>query len=121
MNETLRKCPFCGGEAVVRRGNVSKLYYVRCSNIECAVFPITDGFSTEGQAARAWNRRAERTCRIETGPSAVFKNETGPDRMTQDFVDRCSECGNVMNRDPFTGKYPRYCSWCGARVIEEDE
>lgn len=65
----------------------------------------------------------ERTCRIEYGHSAVFRNETGPDWTTQDFVARCSECGHRMHQDPFTGEWPRYCPSCGAKVIKvkEDE
>ena len=58
------------------------------------------------------------TCRIEYGPSAVFRNETGPDWTTQDFVARCSECGHRMHQDPFTGEWPRYCPWCGAKVVD---
>ena len=108
-SDELLPCPFCGGEAVVRRGNVSKLYYVRCSNIECAALPITDGFSTEGQAARAWNRRAERTCRV------TFE------RIFDEYpyeAPHCSECGQFF-AGYVRGTWPHFCPNCGARVVYE--
>ena len=55
MNE-LKPCPFCGGEAEVRKEDTSngKSYHVTCTN-KHLVYLL--GFNTEEQAIKAWNRR----------------------------------------------------------------
>lgn len=68
MAETLKPCPFCGGEAEMRDARkslvVSKFSYifpysVRCSNEKCGVKPYTEYSSTEQEAIDAWNRRID--------------------------------------------------------------
>lgn len=109
----LRSCPFCGGEAEMW-GIDTATPYVACESCGVSQPHVRrDAYD----AAAAWNRRAERTCHVKYGPTAVFENETGSDWSTQDFASTCSECGGNMNRDPFTGRYPRYCPSCGARVV----
>ena len=66
----LKPCPFCGGEASLRRGWGSdppvsyRVAYVKCSN--CGIMTkhyTTDGYYGEKwsdeQIAEVWNRRAE--------------------------------------------------------------
>lgn len=70
--------------------------------------------SVEALAADAWNRRAERTCR-----------DTNYD--TKSIT--CSECGETTMNTLFlvdvdggwtvNGHRPRFCSNCGAKVVDE--
>lgn len=64
----LKPCPFCGADAelldvrkflVVSKFSYIFTYSVKCSNKECGVKPYTKYSSTEEEAIRAWNRRAE--------------------------------------------------------------
>ena len=52
--EELRKCPFCGGEAEVKK-EVSYAYYAECRRCEVRtkICYLEDG------AIAAWNRRVE--------------------------------------------------------------
>lgn len=49
--ETLKKCPFCGGTAIL---HTAVLPYIRCDN--CSIQTIT--YNTPEEAVAAWNRRA---------------------------------------------------------------
>ncbi len=51
--EELRKCPFCGGEAIEVRASES--YWVRCSDCDAEI-ALCDSRS---EAIAAWNRRVE--------------------------------------------------------------
>lgn len=54
MNEKLKPCPFCGGEAEVVRIS-SNSFFVRCK--ECTTFrPISE---SEEEAIKLWNERAD--------------------------------------------------------------
>lgn len=125
MAETLKPCPFCGGEAELVR-NSSGSYFVRCTDRQCAA--KTRLFHENENGARAsWNRRAERTCRV------VIKERRFS--QTQTIVSKsCSACGHefgdeerrpilpgldeTMVLNPVDA--PNYCPNCGARVIKED-
>lgn len=53
MNEELKNCPFCGGEAVIlKRANTC--YYPKCSKCYAMIDRIC---TTEEEAAGLWNRR----------------------------------------------------------------
>ena len=61
MTDELKKCPFCGGKAMLLKwdeymatDNVFQSFAVRCR--ECGAF-IDSWKKTEEEAARAWNRR----------------------------------------------------------------
>lgn len=101
---TLKPCPFCGGEASVEyevfAGTTVRGYRVRCGNDSCNedVECSTYAFGTEAEAMAAWNRRAERTCRmIDNGAELC-----------------CSECDCRHCYDDA----PKFCMGCGARVVE---
>lgn len=59
MSDELKRCPFCGGEAVVssfgREGD--EHFWIECSNAFCPVSPETCEFGSEADAIAAWNRR----------------------------------------------------------------
>lgn len=52
MKEGLKACPFCGGEAEVRRYS-GTLQFVQCS----ACLASSSAFETDTEAKRAWNKR----------------------------------------------------------------
>lgn len=54
----LKSCPFCGGEAVLKKASLRDVAYVRCNNNQCALFCGTIGKNTEEEAIKAWNTRA---------------------------------------------------------------
>ena len=56
MSETLKPCPFCGGEAEVEDCRYG--YYVSCQSPTCLVSPETGDYETKASAIVAWNRRA---------------------------------------------------------------
>lgn len=106
MAETLKPCPFCGGEADVHYfAHDDSGCTVMCSNPNCraSVSARSCGSMTTAynRARKLWNRRAERTCRY------VYDKEI--------CAWRCSECGGL---EP-VGDHVRYCPDCGARIEEE--
>ena len=103
MAETLRPCPFCGGEAEFETYGGTACA-VTCRKCRCGTptVRLNDG----ERAVDAWNRRAERTCRVVRygEPSS-----TGVPRERH-----CSECGGRLTR------FGSYCPHCGSRIIKED-
>ena len=57
MNKELKPCPFCGGEALVKR-NFYGNYYIACNNENCLCVVFTIVFTRKSEAVNAWNRRA---------------------------------------------------------------
>lgn len=91
MSEELKPCPFCGGGAhfIKVKHVVGVWYTVCCDDAECFGHEQSRLYTLRRSAAEAWNRRAERTCRIV--PEG--------------------------NGEPFEYE-GRYCKNCGAKVIE---
>ena len=52
----LKPCPFCGGEAIRYKSNIF-FYGVACKRCDAKI----SGRATQASAARAWNRRTERS------------------------------------------------------------
>lgn len=102
MTSELKPCPFCGGEAVTELCGKGKFAHW-CVWCDCNV--LRQDFKTEAEAIEAWNTRAERTCRM------VKPDWGGP--KCRDKV--CSECGVL-----FRTWGEKYCSHCGAKVVEHD-
>lgn len=113
----LKPCPFCGGEPDEYEGEYGNgIYCMECGAMVGEPihldFNIAERVSYE-QAAKAWNTRAERTCRM---------------------TDRgeCSECGAYIVRawtevHDFNGDMKRidlrshnFCPNCGARVTPKN-
>lgn len=105
MSEELKPCPFCGGEAVMCGFQDEMMHFVKCR--DCGA--CSDGAQLSAEtAAAAWNRRAERTCRME------FCEEWSGDELYPTVAYTCSSCGWVTQE----GK-PSYCPHCGAKVVDE--
>ena len=106
MAETLKPCPFCGGEAKEFSGEDAAPHRW---TVECESCGAHVGSDTRHKARAKWNRRAERTCSNISNTPGGF---------------RCSACGTILDGDP------EYCLWldcgdmtfcpsCGARVVGE--
>lgn len=90
----LLPCPFCGGKAEIYRVIIRPgTFYAWCDECETR----SNYYNTEEDAARAWNSRAERTCR------AIYDG----DDSGHEF--RYYEPSYV----------PNFCPECGAKVVEE--
>ena len=63
MNEQLKPCPFCGGEASMRIRPYCSVVYAGCLNSDCKIQPTTDWYDTDEEAIEAWNRRVNDVCR----------------------------------------------------------
>ena len=69
MNEQLKPCPFCGGEAYLEDNEID--YLVVCSRCNTAVIPPGEepgATATREEAIKAWNRRAEGWRDAKTDP-----------------------------------------------------
>lgn len=55
--KTLRKCPFCGGEAELHSAFIEKVAFVSCTKCGAAL-PMM----VEAEAVEAWNTRHEPNC-----------------------------------------------------------
>ena len=100
MDETLLRCPFCGGEAKFEiYGGVCSIV---CQTCQCGtpVVRFGDGMSI----IERWNRRAERTCHRVPGRMKYGRR-----------MPKCSKCGQSLGDERWS-----YCPNCGARVVEED-
>lgn len=113
----LKPCPFCGCNAGVlerEQLNGPTLYKIVCNSKTCRGHDhagnvgawLENGWRESREiAAQIWNRRAERTCRMQF--------DDGELRY------RCSRCGCLSEayRDA-DGKWyaPDYCTGCGAKV-----
>lgn len=60
IDEVLKPCPFCGGEAAVVYVEWCACYVVKCQDEyeDCDVLPETRYCCDESEAIEAWNRRA---------------------------------------------------------------
>lgn len=62
MNEKLKPCPFCGGEAVLHKAERESFLMgktISLDQISCASCGVnTSVFGNEEDAIKAWNRRA---------------------------------------------------------------
>lgn len=99
MSIELKPCPFCGGEAE----SVINEYLRGFTYIECHECGARGSTSKERQAIKAWNTRAERTCRMNRYNSAVWA---------------CSECGRGY-MESLLPEVGEYCMGCGAKVVDE--
>ena len=109
----LRPCPFCGGDAHVKEvvSACETLYTVGCSDSECMGHETWLLKPTKEEAIAAWNRRAERTCRMEWRDNG----DGYPPSV------RCSACGGWLDAvaDVEDVALFEFCPMCGARVLGE--
>lgn len=110
MSDELKPCPFCGGSEIYAEEYEHHPGAVRwrvfCAG--CMAGVDTGTRQSMGQAVQDWNRRAERTCRME------YNEQWSHDEYYPTECYNCSECGHMT----YDG-VPTFCPNCGARVIEE--
>ena len=58
MENELKPCPFCGGDAIIDYGMGINKYWVLCDNEKCGLRPMTDAYANKSVAKKVWNRRA---------------------------------------------------------------
>ena len=114
MDEPLKPCPFCGGEAYARQAlmwdedyntvAVPEMWTVNCDTYGCMSEVGCAFFNTEAEAIEAWNTRHERTCK----PEEVYL-----DNYSDLTVTVCSNCHVAI--DELEDCY--YCPNCGAKVV----
>lgn len=117
--EELKPCPFCGGEASVIGKPHETKFCVGCGDDTCLGFSGLGWlYGTEEDAAAAWNRRAERTCRMKPSDIADYCSVhafAGGTEFVRTFGYRmCSECETYVFDCPTVS----YCPSCGAKVVE---
>lgn len=115
--QELKPCPFCGGEARIIAKPYEPKVCVGCDDDTCLGFSGLGWlYDSEKEATEAWNRRAERTCRVVPMDMAGNPPYRKGNWVFNALCDGCSECGfpfDTMNRG-----VPNYCPNCGARVVE---
>lgn len=129
MSEELMPCPFCGGEVSVvvldDEGNIRDEEYERdpYSGLSYAVAhdnpngacpiatydePLPWLYDSRDGVAHVWNRRAERTCHVESSRTEWEDGEYS-------YLDVELSCGHAFTWDDVTP--PDYCPYCGCEVI----
>ena len=114
MSETLKPCPFCGGEAFVHiLGNeIAKGYYIACD--ECGAKTRVFGYETE--AIQAWNRAmgsteksstVERTAKVIEHDASITDTDGYKYQRSEYLCGACKK--KVLGGD-------EYCSHCGAKL-----
>lgn len=106
VNDKLKPCPFCGGNAKHVYFRFTETHSICCRN--CG--DESNEFDTEEEAIEAWNTRAERTCKM---------TKKGPEYVLGGWFE-CSECGPVYPpcNDDIAVWALQYCPRCGAKVVE---
>lgn len=125
MSDEDMTCLFCG-RGGVRAAVIDEVTDPGCDIANVPVYAASCPYCgargpmalSKGEAIDAWNRRAERTCRPEVcddgaGAWGVYCSECGY-RFAGPHGKREVSEHMATRRDIM----PRYCSSCGARVVE---
>ena len=128
-SDMLLDCPFCGGRPWVQ------VYELDETCVEARVVCPSCHVSTAreyqswrvwhgddeltrtlamGRAISLWNRRSERTCRVECYPPGYEDNL---------HYEVCSECGTILTASRPGDRHAArasYCPSCGARTVKEE-
>lgn len=110
--QELKPCPCCGsaiGLYVLQDEKYGE-WSVFCDICKTSLHN-ENHCDTRDDAISAWNRRAERTCRME--------KDDRYSEMYEGPMLRCTRCDAPIP-EIFTGQY-NYCPNCGAKVIGETE
>ena len=100
----LKPCPFCGGEASVKMWcEPDTPFLVMCESCKSSV----KDYATEAEAIEAWNRRDERTAKVESRKWRKDLTLIGGGSWSG----KCQECGRWVKSNECT-----YCPKCGARL-----
>ena len=107
--QELKPCPCCGsaiGLYVLQDEKYGE-WRVFCDMCKTS-FHNENHCDTRDDAISAWNRRAERTCRME------YNEQWSHDEYYPTECYNCSECGHMT----YDG-VPTFCPNCGAKVVDE--
>lgn len=107
MTSELKPCPFCGGEATFDDHKKHGFIRVCCDNLGCCMMPRTLCYTGADDAARAWNKRAERTCKV----AGVYDYDEYDEMRAYELS--CGHAFEWNDEEP-----PAYCPSCGAKVVE---
>lgn len=125
----LKLCPFCGGEAKLRRIN-GRIAYVECSKCcaETNHFEMSVEYCANEKAAEAWNQR---TNELPESTTPIHATNLSAVAWCDKLI--CSHCGIVL-QDWVEVRYDEdmddtthheyvfnYCPNCGAKIEEEEE
>lgn len=107
----LKPCPFCGGETELKRYDCGDWQIICYHGDGCIMREdLENGYFEDADlqaVIRAWNTRAERTCRCTTDDNA--------------WCFACSECGKTFPRSDLHYAHNHgeinYCPNCGAKVV----
>ena len=109
-NVELKPCPFCGGEGnmyLVKKGTKYEEWIVECHSNYCPCQPAAhDMYLTKAETIEAWNRRYEKTCRMN---KVLLYDEECIEGI------ECDECGWNEIHDHCEA-LPNYCPHCGGKV-----
>ena len=107
--QELKPCPCCGssnGLYVLQEDEYGE-WSVFCDMCKTSLHN-ENHCDTRDDAISAWNRRAERTCRME------YNEQWSHDEYYPTECYNCSECGHMT----YDG-VPTFCPSCGAKVTDE--
>lgn len=105
MSSELKQCPFCGGDGSLKRiYGIGGFAFVEC--LSCGA--IGEAKEGDAEAVNAWNKRAERTCKVKS----AYVDE-------REMYYECSVCGltDYVLRGEATFFDYEYCPNCGSRVV----
>ena len=108
--QELKPCPCCGssnGLYVLQEDEYGE-WSVFCDMCKTSLHN-ENHCETRDDAVSAWNRRAERTCRME------YNEEWSGDELYPTECYNCSECHHMTSDG-----MPSYCPNCGAKVVSDD-
>ena len=103
MTEELKPCPFCGGKEPNPLEHAADCY---CRMSYEMMLPHSEVVYPEEKLREAWNKRAERTCKL---------NQEGFDIAA---VAVCDKCGDRFGVYAMAPEMFNYCPNCGAKVVE---
>ena len=112
MSETLKPCPFCGGDAKIKCGEIVNRYNTavyRHYHVECMSCGVdTRYFDTEADAIEAWNRAmGERTAKVIEHDASITDTDGYKYQRSEYLCGACKK--KVLGGD-------EYCSHCGCRL-----
>lgn len=117
MSEELKPCVFCGHDEA-RVIVVDEVTDAGCEEATVPLYAASCPYCgargpmalSEDEAVEAWNRRAERTCNVE---SSHVEQEMGD----YSYLEVELSCGHAFTWDDCTP--PDFCPYCGAKVVDE--
>lgn len=108
--EELRECPFCGGEAFIRKNkDLLETYSAYCGNEDCSASPKVSAYGKE-MVVGLWNKRADADIRAK----AI---EEFAERLKKASIKGAFEY--KPDKDKPWYKVRSYCKVVGTRKIDE--